>query len=331
MQIQTRLCKLLGIQFPIIQAPIGSAVSPELVAAVSNSGGLGCHAFSWKTSEEIVHYISATQRLTQQSFCVNFVLVWSQLDRLKLCLDAGIRIFSFSWGDASNYIQTVHEYGGIALVTVGSSDEAKKAIEQGADVIVAQGWESGGHVLGQISGLTLIPKVVDTVHPIPVVAAGGIADGRGLVAAMALGAGGIWIGTRFLASREAIAHQIYKQRILEAQETDTTYSSLFDGGWENAPHRTIRNSTIIEWERAKSPKSGQRPHEGEIIGESLTGACIKRYDDTIPLEETTGDLEAMALYAGQSLGLIEGILPAAEIIQQIINDAQRVAAKLVVR
>lgn len=329
MQIQTDLCKLLAIQFPIIQAPIGSAVSPELVAAVSSAGGLGFHAFSWKTSEEIINCISATQDLTQQPFGVNLVLAWSQLERLKLCLNAGIRIFSFSWGDALAYIQAVHEYGGIAMVTVGSSDEAKKAVELGADVIVAQGWEAGGHVIGQVSGLTLIPKVVDAVHPVPVVAAGGIADGRGLVAAMALGASGIWLGTRFLASREAFAHAIYKQKVLSAQETDTVYSTLFDGGWENAPHRTIRNSTMIQWESAKSPGSGQRPHEGEIIGNSPTGALIQRYDDTIPLEETTGDLEAMALYAGQSVGLIERILPAAEIIRQIIDDAQRVAAQLV--
>ncbi len=327
MQIQTDLCRLLDIQFPIIQAPIGSAVSPQLVAAVSNSGALGFHAFSWKTLEEIQHYISATQALTQNAFGVNFVLAWSQHDRLKFCLDAGIRIFSFSWGDAATYIQTVHEYDGVAMVTVGSGDEARKAVETGADVIVAQGWEAGGHVIGQVSGLTLIPKVADAVHPTPVIAAGGIADGRGLIAALVLGASGIWVGTRFLASQEAIAHELYKQKILEAQETDTTYSLLFNGGWENAPHRTLHNSTVQQWETANSSGSRQRPNEGEIIGTSPTGSPIQRYDDKIPLETTTGNLEAMALYAGQSTGLIKQVLPAAEIIQQIINDAARVVAQ----
>lgn len=327
MQIQTDLCKRLGIQFPIIQAPIGSAVSPQLVAAVSNSGALGFHAFSWKTLEEIKHDISVTQALTPNPFGANFVLAWSQLERLKLCLDAGIRVFSFSWGDACAYIPIVHKYDGIAMVTVGSSDEARKAVEMGADVVVAQSWEAGGHVIGQVSGLTLIPKVVDAVHPVPVIAAGGIADGRGLIAALVLGASGIWIGTRFLASREAIAHEIYKQKILQAQETDTTYSLLFDGGWENAPHRTIHNSTVQQWENANSSGSRQRPNEGEIIGTSPTGSLIRRYDDTIPLEKTKGDLEAMALYAGQSVGLIEQVLPAAEIVQQIIDDALRVVAQ----
>ncbi len=198
----------------------------------------------------------------------------------------------------------------------------------GADVLVAQGWEAGGHVIGQVSSLTLIPKVVDAVAPIPVIAAGGIADGRGLIAAMALGASGIWIGTRFLASREAIAHKIYKQKILEAQETDTTYSLLFDGGWKNAPHRTLYNSTVKQWENTNASEGRQKPNEGEIIGTSPTGSLIRRYDDTIPLERTTGDLEAMALYAGQSVGLIEQVLPAAEIVQQILNDAKRVVAQL---
>lgn len=327
MQIQTDLCLLLGIRFPIIQAPIGSAVSSQLVAAVSNSGAFGFHAFSWKTLKEIKHDILVTQALTQNSFGANFVLKCSQKERLKLCLDSGIRVFSFSWGDASAYIQVVHEHDGIAMVTVGSSDEARKAVDMGADVIVAQGWEAGGHVIGQVSGLTLIPKVVDAIYPIPVIAAGGIADGRGLIAALVLGANGIWLGTRFLASREAIAHKIYKQKILEAQETDTTYSLLFDGGWKNAPHRTIHNSTVQQWENANSSRSRERSSEGEIIGTSPTGSLIRRYDDTIPLEKTTGDVEAMALYAGQSVGLIEQVLPAAEIIQQIIDDAEQVVAQ----
>jgi nitronate monooxygenase len=272
MKVKRLLCEKLEIRVPIIQAPIGSAVSPHLVAAVSNAGGLGFHAFSWKTKDEIKDYIAETRRLTSHRFGVNLVLAWSQYDRLKICLNEGIQIFSFSWGESASYIKIVHEFNGIAFVTVGSADDAKRAVDAGADIIVAQSWEAGGHILGQVGGLALIPKVVDAVSPVPVVAAGGIADGRGFVAALALGASGIWLGTRFLASREALAHAVYQEKILTSKETDTVYSLLFDGGWKDAPHRVIHNSTVERWEKENSPESGQRPNEGEVIGTSPMGA-----------------------------------------------------------
>ena len=137
---------------------------------------------------------------------------------------------------------------------------------------MAQGLEAGGHVWGQVATLPLVPRVVDAVAPAPVVAAGGIADGRGLAAALALGAAGVWLGTRFIASQEADAHAVYKEMVLRADETETVYSSLFDGGWPNAPHRTLRNSTLRQWEAGGSPPSGARPSEGEVIATSADGA-----------------------------------------------------------
>jgi nitronate monooxygenase len=327
MPLETDLCRLLKIQYPIIQAPIGSAVSPELVAAVLNAGAFGFHALSWKSPEDIRLYLSKTQALSQHPFGVNLVLAWSQFERLKICLDEGVRVFSFSWGNASEYIKLVHEYDGLAMVAVGSSSEAIQAVSMGADVIVAQSWEAGGHVIGQVAGLSLIPSVVDAVQPIPVLAAGGIADGRGLVAALALGASGVWMGTRFLASTEAIAHQIYKDQLIDAKESDTLYSFLFDGGWENAPHRTIRNSTVVQWEAAISSGRLERPNLGEIIGTAPNGSPIQRYEDAIPLLETKGNLEAMALYAGQSAGLIDKVLPASEIIREIVTEAEAIMSR----
>ena len=132
--------------------------------------------------------------------------------------------------------------------TVGSAADAKRAIDAGVDIVVAQGWEAGGHVRGTVATMPLIPAVVDAVSPAPVVAAGGIADGRGLAAALALGAAGAWIGTRFLASNEASIHPRYRERILQANEADTIYlEDLFDVRWPNAPHRTLRNQIVQTW------------------------------------------------------------------------------------
>src|SRR5262249_7705348 len=164
-----------------------------------------------------------------------------------------------------------------------------------------------GHVWGEVASLPLIPCVVDAVSPVPVVAAGGIADGRGLAAALMLGASGVWLGTRFLLAEEAAVHPIYQHYLSAAAETDARYTRLFDGGWPEAPHRALRNSTMAQWEAAGSPPSGQRPGEGEIVAHFVDGRPAKRYSDMLALPGMTGDIEALALYAGQSAGLVTRI------------------------
>jgi nitronate monooxygenase len=208
--------------------------------------------------------------------------------------------------------------------TVGSAAEARRVSDAGVDIIVAQGWEAGGHVWGTVATLPLVPLVADAVAPKPVVAAGGIADGRGLAAALMLGAAGVWVGTRFLASEEASAHATYKERVLEAEETDTVYSTVFNGGWPHkAPHRTVRNETVIRWETAGSPPSGQRPGEGEVIASWPDGSPVTRYESTYPFPGITGDVDALALYTGQSAGLVSRIQPAAEIVREMAEEAAR--------
>ena len=170
-----------------------------------------------------------------------------------------MKIVSLFWGTPNSYIQTSHEAGAIVLHSVGSVSEAREAASAGADIIVAQGWEAGGHVRGTVSSLVLVPAVVDAVAPTPVVAAGGIADGRGIAAALVLGAAGVWLGTRFVASEESLAHHLYKQRLLIADVEDTVYSELFDIGWEHAPHRTLRNTTIDNVAEGRLPAEWQTP------------------------------------------------------------------------
>ena len=240
--LQTSLCSLLNIELPIVLAPMGGVVSPALAAAVSNAGGLGMLPLTWRNLEEVRRIIRQTRQLTDRPFGVNLILHLSQQERLKVCLEEGIRVVSFFWADRSPYIAAVHAAGSLVMHTVGSAAEARRVHDVGVDILVAQGWEAGGHVWSQVATLPLVPCVVDAVAPAPVVAAGGIADGRGLAAVLALGAAGASMGTRFLASQEADAHPVYKQKILQAVETDTVYSLLFDGGWPDAPHRTLHNT-----------------------------------------------------------------------------------------
>jgi nitronate monooxygenase len=324
--LSTPLCETLGIDYPIVQAPIGSATRPELAAAVSNAGGLGTLAVTWRSPEKAAEFVERTHELTDAPFGVNIVLdpeskEVATEDHLDAVLGADVPIVSFSFGDATPYIDRVHDAGAQVLVTVGSANEAERAADAGADAIVAQGWEAGGHVQSEVATLPLVPRVDDAVD-VPVIAAGGIADGRGVAAVLAAGADGAWLGTRFVATEEAAVESLYRDRIVEADETDTLYSELFDEGWEGMPHRVIRNSTVETWEEAGRPESGERPGEGEVIAEYPGGYPIERYGDDLPMEGVEGDLEALALYAGQSSGLTGDIQPAGEVVEELVEETE---------
>jgi NAD(P)H-dependent flavin oxidoreductase YrpB (nitropropane dioxygenase family) len=210
-----------------------------------------------------------------------------------------------------------------------SANMARRAVESGVDVVVAQGWEAGGHVRGTVATLPLIAAVVDAVGTTPVVAAGGIADGRGLAAVLALGAAGAWIGTRFLSSQEATIHPRYRERLLSATEEDTVFlEDLFDVGWPKAPHRALRNKTVETWEAAGRPPSGARPGEGEVIARSRSVGEIVRYQCYTPGADFEGDIDALSLFAGQSVGLVSEIKPAGDIVREIVAQAQSTLGKL---
>ena len=307
---------------PVVQAPIGSATTPELAAAVSDAGGLGMLALSWVAPDVAARRVARTREITTRPFGANFVLRWSQHDRMRACLDEGVRVVSTSWGDPAPYVEAVHEAGAVHVHTVASSAEARRAADVGVDAVVAQGWEAGGHVQGAVATLPLVPAVVDAVDPLPVLAAGGIADGRGLAAVLALGAVAGWIGTRFLLADEADVHDDYRRRLIEASETGTVYSGLFDGGWPDAPHRTLRNSTVDGWLAAGSPPPGMRPGEGEPVARRGDGESILRYSDDLPTRRTTGRVTEMALYAGQGVSLAVHTAPAAAIAREMAADAR---------
>jgi nitronate monooxygenase len=320
--MQTRITKLLDIQFPIIQAPIGSATTPELVASVSNAGGLGMLALSWTDLETTRAKIKETRYLTDKPFGVNLVLEWDQSERVQICIEEKVPVVSFFWGNSTPFIKLLKANGTKICQTVSTCEEALHFEKSGMDFLVAQGWEAGGHVLGKVASSVLVPSIADKIK-IPFVSAGGFTEGRGLLAALSLGASGIWVGTRFLMTNEANASSTYQGLIAKANENDTVYTErLFNIGWDNAPHRVIRNSTVENWEKLGKPEITQRPNEYEIIARKQNGATIERYSDDIPTRTTVGNLEALAIYAGQSVGLIGyTIKTPKQIIDEIIEGA----------
>jgi NAD(P)H-dependent flavin oxidoreductase YrpB (nitropropane dioxygenase family) len=325
---RARVRELLGVELPLIQAPVGSATSVELAAAVSEAGALGTLAVSWRSERQLREMLGRLRASTDRPWAVNLVLEWDQHARLEACLEEGARIVSFFWGDPSPYIAEVHAAGGVVLHTVGDAAEARQAVDAGADAIIAQGWEAGGHVRGKVTTMALVPAVVDAVGgDVPVLAAGGIADGRGLAAVLALGAGGAMLGTRFVLTHESDTHAAYRSALSQATVTDTVYSTVFDGGWPDAPHRALRNSTVSAWEQAGRPPSGARPGEGEVIAQRRSRE-IARYSDDMPTADTEGDVEQLAMYAGQSVGLISSVEHAGALVRRIAAEADAILAAL---
>jgi NAD(P)H-dependent flavin oxidoreductase YrpB (nitropropane dioxygenase family) len=309
------VCELLGIEQPIVQAPMSALA--ELAAAVSNAGGLGMLALTWSTPAGDV--VRETAALTDRPFGGNLILDSDQHRRLDEALEAGLRIVSLFWGDPAGYVEQVHDAKGVVLQTVGSAEDARRAVASGVDVVVAQGWEAGGHVQSQVATLPLVPAVVDAVAPVPVIAAGGIGDARGVAAVFALGAQAAWLGTRFLLAREMPLHEEYRRRVMEAAETDAQwYADLYDVGWPDAPHRALRNSTAAMWEAAGRPPLGSRPGEG-VIARFPSGEEILRYEPAAPMVGTTGDVEALSLWAGQSVALARQPQTAAEIVAELVS------------
>jgi len=330
--VRTPVCDLFGIDVPIVQGPIGSASVPALAAVVSDAGALGTIALSWTKPEDVAALVDDVRARTSRPFHANILLEWPPEGRLEAVLEAGARIVSLTWGDPGAYVARVHAAGAILIAAVGTAEEARRYAAAGVDVICAQGWEAGGHVGSEVATMALVPAVVDAVSPVPVLAAGGIVDGRGIAAALGLGAQGVWLGTRFLLAEEAPVHQHYRERLLGARAEDAVYAAdLFDVGWENAPHRALRNSTRTLWEEAGSPPPGERPGEGETVAARADGTPIVRYSSAMPVASISGDIEALSMWSGQGIGLVDRVQPAAEIVRELVDETDAAIAALAAR
>jgi nitronate monooxygenase len=321
--LQTPLTEVLGVEYPVVQAPIGSATSPDLAAAVADAGGLGTLAVTWRDRRSAGEAVAETLDRTDGPVAVNVVVdpATGEVPPERLvesCLAAGCAVFAFSFGSAAPYVEWVHDRGGVVLQTVGSAEEATAAVEAGVDVVVAQGWEAGGHVQSEVATSVLVPRVADAVD-VPVVAAGGIGDGRGIAAALALGADGAWLGTRFLATEEAHVHCLYRERVLNATETDTVHGQPYPEGWPGVDHRVLENETVREWAAAGRPDT-DRPGAGDVVARGPDGDPVERYEDSLAVPGMDGDVEAVPLYAGQSAALAGETVPAGDLVATLVDE-----------
>ena len=330
--LRTRLCRDLGIELPIVSAPLGGGnAGPELASAVSNAGALGLLGMGGVPEAVMREQIRETRARTANPFGVGLLIPFLGGGEIEACIEERVPVLLLFWGECRAHVETARAAGIPVLVQVGSVDEAREAAAAGASAVVAQGFEAGGHVRGTTSLAVLVPAVVDAVRPLPVIAAGGLADGRGIVAAFALGAEAAMMGTRFVCSEESRASREYKERIVGARAEDTVHTMLFDVGWPDAAHRVLRNKAIDEWEAAGRPPSGQRPGEGTIVGRTpAAGAMmdVPRYYVGNPMIGFEGDVEYLALYAGHSCSIVNDVKPAATIVREAAREAEEILRRL---
>jgi len=323
--MQTKLTELLGIEHPIIAAPMGPDISgPELVGAVSNAGGFGILQAQLAPPPRFRDEIRRTRELTDKPFGVNFLLHFPVEEQVAVALDEGVTALSFFWGDPAPYVQRAHDAGALVIHQVGSVEEARRSVDAGADVIIAQGFEAGGHVAGVVSTLALVPQVVDAVSPTPVAAAGGIVDGRGVAAVLALGAQAAVLGTRFLASSESRAHPEYKQKLVEAAGEDTVHTIIFGFGWPYAPVRTLKTAFVKEWQGKEEQGQQSNPDE-PVIGHTIIAGQempVLRFMGMPPNADSSGDIELRSLLAGQVVGQIRDVRPAGDIVRELVDGAR---------
>jgi nitronate monooxygenase len=307
--VYARAVSALGCEVPVMQAPLGRGAAVALAAEVSRAGGLGTLGASWTDPSSLREQIRSIMRATDRPFCVNLVLDFEQDERLEVAVEERVPWVSFSFGLRPELVARARAGGARVLVQVASAHAARAAADAGADALIVQGVEAGGHVQSVV-GLTPLIVAVRRAVSLPLVAAGGIADPASARAALVAGTAAVAMGTRFVASDECDAHPRYKAGLLEAEGRDTVLTELFDVGWP-APHRVLRNSTYERWEAGGCPPSGRRPGEGEEVAPG-----IPRYAVNMPLAGVEGDVEAMAMYAGQGVGSIETVEPAAAIVER---------------
>jgi len=301
-----------------MQAPVGPAATPELVAAVSSAGALGTLAASWTPVGQLREQVRGLRSMMSAPFCVNLVLAFEQRERLAVALEEGAPIVSFSWGAHQELISLTRGAGAYVLVQVGDLRDATDAVHAGADGLIVQGREAGGHVQATRPLGELLRDIRSRVRT-PLLAAGGIADPASVKEAAHAGADAVACGTMFLAADEADVHPRYLERLIEAGARDTTVTTAFDGGWPDAPHRVLWNTTVVEWEAAGKPLRGFRPGEGESVA-LRRGHRVLRFDSAQPTRDTVGDVELMAMYAGTSVRAVTGSESARGIVDRLTKS-----------
>ena len=325
--LRTKLTEQYGLDVPFICAGMGFVGMPPLVAAVSNAGGMDTLGASPLPPEALRNMIQQIRSMTSQPFGVNFITRFTEDGHIDVCLEEKVPVVSFHWDDPPEaFISRLRADGVKVWMQVGSTQMAREVADLGIDAVIVQGREAGGHVRGEASTLVLVPSVVDAIAPVPVIAAGGIADGRGVAAALALGADAAWVGTRMVATHEANVHEEYKQRIITATEKETAVTTLFGPEWPDAPMRVTRNRVVNEW-AGRENEATYTTEPSQSIGRTLMGGeeyVMPKFSAFLPTPETSGDFEEMCMAVGESAGLVKEIKPAGEIVQEMMKKARRI-------
>ena len=364
MSLTTPLCDLLSIEVPILQAGMGKAkgspTTPELVAAVSEAGGLGCIGAVGLEPEELFEWIKTVRSLTSRPFAVDFLVPlapegteptrneiravirrdhpehWAFLDELldrydlepasmdregvfgndlarqqiEVTLDGEVPILVLGLGEATSVVQAAHARGSLVMALAGAPRHARHHVAAGVDVVIAQGYEAGGHT-GTIATFPLLPSVIDAVDPCPVVAAGGIADGRGMAAGLALGAQGVWCGTAFLFAKEANLAPEQRTQLINANPDDLVVSTCYTG----KPARIVKTSLIDDW-KTSGLATLPMPYQHVLM------------DDFSLAARRAGKWELVNNPAGQIAGILHEIRPAADIVRDMVDEAEAVIDRL---
>ncbi|BBJ28769.1 DUF561 domain-containing protein [Athalassotoga saccharophila] len=297
----SRVCEILGIEYPIIQGGMAQVATAKLAAAVSEAGGFGIIAAGGRDPEWLRNEIRKAKELTSKPFGVNVIVYEKMADELvNVIIEEGVTAVTFGAGNPSKYIEPLKSHGIKVIPVVASEAFAKRLESYGVDMVIAEGMESGGHI-GEVTTMVLVPAVVDAVE-IPVIAAGGIARGSQIAASFALGAEGVQIGTRFVATQECEVHVNYKEKILKASTRDTLVTGRVTGHPVRALRNPLTNALL------KIDERGGKPEEVEQLGRGALRAAVN------------GDLDKGSFMAGQSAGLVDDIPTVKELMKRLWNE-----------
>jgi NAD(P)H-dependent flavin oxidoreductase YrpB (nitropropane dioxygenase family) len=331
--ISTRMTERFGCRHPFAGAGMAFAGgTADLALGVCAGGGIGAVGVGLTPAEPlraIIHEIRAT---TQAPFNINLITFFDNDAQIRVCAEEKVPVVSFHWGHpSSEHLKLLLDAGVSVWEQVGNMEAAKGAVGDGIEVIVAQGWEAGGHNYGGLPTMVLVPEILDAVSPALVLAAGGIVDGRGAAAALALGADGVWVGTRLVATPEAAVHAEHKRRLVEGKGEQTVRSSIFGPEWPHFnPMRVLRNRVVDEW----SDRLAEVPMVRDdlpVIGRTIflgQQIALCKFAPILATDETEGDWEEMPWLAGQGVGLIHDIRPAKDVVETMMADAIAILKRL---
>lgn len=331
--LKTSLTRELGIELPIVGAGMGFLALPELVAAVSEGGGLGLLGVSPAPAPQLAAWTQEIRALTARPFGVDLIVEDTAFgpstteEHIEVCLREQVGVVVFFWNPPpTEWAERLLAAGCRIWMQVGAVDAALAAVDLGASAVIVQGCEAGGHNRSEQGLMALLPRVVDALGSVPVLAAGGIADGRGVAAALALGAQGVVVGTRLVASREAVAHQEYKRRLVSADVGDVARTRIFGPEWPDAPMNVLRNRAVAEAESSEVAGGRMGPiGRTKVFGQDYE---MPRHSAMLPTPATSGDFDEMCLPAGAGVGLISGVESASMIVRRLADEAADVLATL---